>query len=173
MDNRGQSSSLDLVIASLLLVLIQIAIAQAWKMAVLRINSYADKKTLDNKLVDVSELLVATGGDPVDWYEKPQINPLTVNTIGFAGEDNVLDYARLDRAKTIGYDDFKEMLGLSKEEFRLTVRDVETPGAGIAYEFGGEPSGTRASITRYALLNGSVAEVTLSLYYANTTYMNT
>ncbi len=172
MRSKGQISGLDLIVASMIIVFIMMSAMEVWNTTILQINKFNSKKDVDNKLLNAAEMLVKTPGDPVDWHEKQDINAQTVNTIGLAKDDNVLDTERLERLSSIEYEQMKQMIGLSKEEFYLTIKDLESPDKTILYEAGTPTQGTRVSATRYALLNDTLVELKLTLYYDETTFMN-
>ena len=171
MNSKGQTSGLDLVIAFILVAFILISVMEVWNNTISKLSVFQSKKTSDNRLLDISELLLKTPGDPVNWYKMGDVNPSTVKTIGFAAEDNILDPARIEKASEVDYDDLKDILGLSKEEIHITVTDLESWNRTTVYELGKPAEDTALTLSRYALLNDSMVELRITLYYANTTYM--
>ncbi|MFH1055383.1 MAG: hypothetical protein V1744_04745 [Candidatus Altiarchaeota archaeon] len=171
MRSRGQTSGLDLVVAFMLVVFILVSVWEVWTSAITKLGLFQDKRTLDDRLLDVSELLVKTPGDPQNWHDMGEVNPDTVRSIGFALKDNVLDPAKMQRASTLEYESLRAILGLSKEDVYITIKDLESGNKTPLYAMGRPPEGGRSTLSRYAVLNGSMAEVSVSLYYANETYM--
>ena len=164
---------MDLTMAMVLVLFIILSAYEVWGMTVSKLDSFMTRRTLEHKLRDVSELLVRTGGDPTDWSAMTDVDADNVRSIGFAAQDNVLDFQRLEKAQTIDYESLREFLGLGKEDVYVTVTELESGNRRVYYEMGRQPDGTRVTANRYALLNDTIVEVKVTLYYSNQTYMTT
>ena len=120
---------------------------------------------MDRKVADVAELLIKTPGDPSNWPSLQTINSTTINSLGFASSDNVLEFDKLDGASSIDYPELKKILGLSKEDVFITVSDLASSNKSRIYEYGFARNDTSVVVTRYGLLNGTLVEVRTQLYY--------
>ncbi len=159
---KAQISSLDLVFASFVLILILFGVYEAWNASNRSITAYQRNEMVRSALFRTSQQLVKTPGSPSNWQELNAIDQENVNVLGFAREENVLDYEKLDRAKAMDYETFKEVMGIDAGEIYVGVRSAstETP----LYSIGSLEGDENARITRYAILNGSYValEVVLS-----------
>jgi|GEM_PF-2276637 len=171
MDSRGQISTLDLVVAAGIFISILLSVMWAWNSVLLKIDLFENKRRIYQKGLDVAELLVTTSGDPANWNELDVVNSNTVDVIGLVSEDNVLDQEKVNKFGEIDYDNQREILGLSKEDFNLTLYNV-TDGIGDPlYSFGRYYSDiTQVRISRYAYMNDEIIELRLMLFYGNSTY---
>jgi hypothetical protein len=171
--SKGQVSGLDLTLGMVLVLFIMLSAYDVWGSTVSKMDAFQSHKALDDRLRDVSQLLVRTSGDPANWSSTREVDGSRVKSIGFAMSDNVLDYRRIEKAQAMDYDDLKEIMGLGKEELYVTVTELESGDKNVYYRIGRAPQWTRASANRYALLNGTIVEVKVSLYYGNETDMTT
>ena len=118
-------------------------------------------------------MLVKNPGLPPDWASQHEVNSSTVSSIGFASKENILDYERLEKAESIGYDELKKILGLKKEEAHITVRDLSNSSRPVLFEYGLPSGDTSIVVRRYGLLNGSIVELQVSLYYSQDSFLTT
>jgi hypothetical protein len=166
-NKKGQISTIDLVIAASIFISLLLSITWAWNDSRLKINLFENKRELYQKGLDIAEMLVKTSGDPANWHELNTVNSGTVNAIGLASEDNVLDEDKLDKLGYVDYEELRRILGLSKEDFNLTVYNITGGAETPLYSFG-RPSLdlTKIRISRYASFGiNDIVELRLLLFY--------
>ena len=166
---RGQTSGVDLAIALLLIIAIMLAIMETWNVAAIQLGRFVELRDINSKLLDISELLVKTPGDPPDWFLMDDVGPHTVNSIGFASKENVLDAARLGKAQDLDYETLRALLGLGREDIYIGVIGLEPADKPVHYMIGHETEGSKVISSRYALLNNTLVELRISLYKGNAT----
>jgi len=91
MSKKGQISTIDLTVAFTLVLLILLTTMEVWTLGLTKIFKFNDKRSLDRKALEVSELLIKTPGMPAEWQTLDSIDARYVSTIGFAKRDNILD----------------------------------------------------------------------------------
>ena len=174
MNQKAQISTLDLVIAVSIFIFILLTIMGAWNNTRLKIDLFEDKRKIYQKGLDVAEMLVKTQGDPVNWGELSVVDSSNVDAIGIASEDNVLDPEKLDKLGEIDYGELRRILGLSREEFNLTIYNISGGSENSLYSFGQPPFNlTRVRISRYASLDDDIVELRLMLFYNTSTHLTT
>lgn len=174
MDDKGQISTLDLVIASAVFVGILLSVIYLWSDTVKSISRTSEKSDLDSKVRDVSEALVKTPGDPPDWQKMSasDINSSTVKSLGLTKEDNILDPEKLNKFGLINYEEARTIMGLSREAYNITITNSTNE---IVYSFGrpfevgdcgpyGCPPRSIASAERLALLGGNKVKISVILF---------
>ena len=164
---KGQISTIDLVIASGIFVSILLSAMFLWNDIVLKINRFEERLLINQKALDVSEMLIKTPGSPSGWYlfQAVDINSQNVSSVGFVIEDNVLDWERLSALKQISYDESKNLMGLSREEYNITIINVSGSNNKVLYSTGQMSNATSVLISRYGQLNGSIVRLDLRLFY--------
>jgi hypothetical protein len=173
MNEKGQISTIDLTIAFIIMIAILLSVMEVWNTIITHINQFYHKRTIHRKALDAAEMLVNTPGMPYDWQNLGEVNSSTVDSIGFAARDNVLDYLKLEKTSSIDYGELKKILGLNKEEARITVIDVMNSSRPVLFEYGLPANGTSVVAGRYGLLNGSIVEARVELYYSGESFMTT
>ncbi len=172
--SKGQISTLDLVMAAFVFILIFLTVMWSWNDTGLRIDRFEDRRGIYQKGLDVGEALVKTSGEPANWHSLNVANSSTVNSLGLASQDNVLDQAKIDRFGGMEYEEVRGILGLSREDFNLTIYN-STGGLGDALHSFGQPSLnlTKVRVSRYASLGDDVVELRLILFYNTSTHIIT
>jgi len=167
---KGQISTIDLVIASGIFISILLSAMFLWNDIVSKINRFEDRGLISQKALDISDMFIKTPGTPNGWYllSPVDINSQNVSSVGFAVEDNVLDWERLSMLKQISYDESKNLIGLSKEEYNITIVNVSGNNNKVLYSAGQIPNTTNVLISRYGQLNGSIVRLDLRLFCNST-----
>ena len=164
---------MDLLIGFFIVLFIVLSFTEVWNSTVIQLGVFDSRRTMDRRISDVAESLVKTTGSPPRWFMLGTVNSTSVKSMGFAARDNVLSGERLGRTASMDYDDLRSILGLSREEYYITVTDLESANKTVLYSIGRDFSGQKAVASRFALLNGTIVEVKVSLYFENTTFMTT
>ncbi|MEW6329538.1 MAG: hypothetical protein AB1468_05480, partial [Candidatus Micrarchaeota archaeon] len=156
---RGQIFSLDVLIASAILLLVLFVSIVVWAAADTRRAQFEEYRWMEWGARDASSALISTPGDPADWENLADEDfDANAHAVGLARERNVLDsrkLARLSELNSTKYFEIKTLLGLAKYDVRLSVvnasgNEVWVWGAGPG---AGDEKGALV-IDRLALLNG-------------------
>jgi len=173
MRSRGQISNIDLAVAFVVVLFILLSVFEVWNMSLSRLARFESKRVIDRRVSETAELLVKTPGAPSDWWKQEVVNSTSVQSMGFAEKDNILSSERLGKAYSLDYETMKEILSLSKEEYYITVSDLESANRTIIYAMGRKPGKYSVVVSRYAILNDTIVELKVSLYYDDSTFMTT
>ncbi|MFH1403719.1 MAG: hypothetical protein ABIH11_05560 [Candidatus Altiarchaeota archaeon] len=165
MNDKGQMSTIDLTVAFVIMLFIIFASLEVWTTGVRKMDTVYNKRGIDRKVLDVAESLVETPGVPSGWHTLDVVDSSTVGSVGFARKRNVLDGPRLDKASSMDYGELRRIMGLSKEEIHVVVRNLSDPGRRVVYEYGQGTDGTAVVVNRYGMLGGDMVEVSVRLYY--------
>ncbi len=156
---RGQISTIDLVVASLIMVLILLSVMDVWNTVVVRFSSFSESMTLRREALQAAELLVKTPGSPAGW-DDGTVNATAVSYMGLVNRENVLDEGKLEALAAADYGDLKAILGLNRD-FRLEIMEL---GGGTLYEAGISLDDDAVLVERFALYNDTLTGVKLTLY---------
>ncbi|MFH0860376.1 MAG: hypothetical protein V1921_04190 [Candidatus Altiarchaeota archaeon] len=161
---KGQISTLDLVLASSIFIGILLISMTTWNDVLMRSYRFENKREINQKAMDVSELLVLTGGDPAYWHLFPieDVNADNVTSIGLAAEPNFLDRDKIEKMAQVNYDTLRDIMGLSKEDFNITIYNSTNQAV---YTMGIGESEATVVMRRYALLDGDNTRIELRLFY--------
>lgn len=163
MRNRAQLFTWDTIISLSIFMFILMSILSVGITLNIKVSEVSKKRYMHEKAFDIADVLLRTPGSPPNWYRLASIDATTVNCLGLASEDNVLDKYKLDKFKeltepTATCDDVRKMLGVGA--FTIEIEDMNSPPLSI-YSFKcitgltGETITTDETIIveRYALLD--------------------
>jgi hypothetical protein len=162
---RGQAYIADMGVAVFIFMVIVLSILALWAETYRHVFGVGERGPLWRRAVDVSELLVKTNGDPVNWFEKGQVNTSNTYHIGLAKEENVLDKNRLDKLNTTNKTVINTIFGLAGDRFELTVTANWTDNPRLLYNistFNGNESRVY-SVDRIVLYNRDWALLRLQM----------
>ncbi|MFA6065509.1 MAG: hypothetical protein WCW44_00860 [archaeon] len=117
---RGQISSIDLLVAILLFVLIFFSMRNIWIDNLSSALIESDKfqlQVLSNEAIDS---LLNTPGYPLSW------NAQNVELIGLADKQNVINSIKLAQFKSMNYETAKSKLGLGLYEFSFDLNSINS-----------------------------------------------
>ena len=148
--------TLDTMVALAIFLAIMLGVLWVWGETYRQIYSSAETHARMRKLLDVTDSLVKTTGDPVNWFEASQVTDANTYQIGLAKDENVLDRNRLNKFNETDMDTLKTVLGLMKEDFELTVIANWTTDPVIQYNVSGLNRSTSRVfvVERVVLLDG-------------------
>lgn len=163
MNERGQISTLDLVVASAVFLSILFSAVYLWGDTMKSIGRTSEKNDLDSKVLDISETLVKTQGEPPDWQNMAagDINSSSVKSLGLASEDNILDPEKIDKLKLIDYDEAREMMGLSREGYNITITNSSGE---VTHSIGRPVFGQSGGTERIVLVSGVKSIINIKLF---------
>ncbi|MFC2163266.1 hypothetical protein ACFLRF_06250, partial [Candidatus Altiarchaeota archaeon] len=159
-------------VAFMICVFIVMSVMDVWTAQVSGINRFILKRGINRKSLAVGQMLVRKPGMPTDWEKTDTVNSSTVDLIGFSKGGNLLDRSKLDKASSITYEQLRQLIGLSKEDAYITVRDITDPTSPVLYEYGMDSNATSVVISRYGVLDDSIMEVKVKLYYKSGSHLN-
>ena len=98
------------------------------------------------------------------------MNRSNTYALGLVDDNNILNNDKLDKLAALDYAEAKLLLGLGKEEFNLTVTNIEGTSSTL-YNIGQPTNATNILVTRYGLLNGNLTKIELRLFFNSSTYL--
>lgn len=160
---KGQVSSVDAIVASMIFAILLIFLIAFWFVSIDSIGNVTAKNTLQTPAIAISDLLLKSPGVPENWENDTS----SLKVIGLAVSDtdhNVLDMEKLDNFTALEYNMSRELFGLDESrEFYFMVEDINH---NMLYE-AGNPNITESrravSISRFALLEENLQRVRMRL----------
>jgi hypothetical protein len=165
MHEKAQISNFDLVIAASIFLFILFVMIGTWGEMTKNIYHYEDRRSTYYKGLDITGMLVTTPGDPSNWEQLDTVNSSTAYAIGFSSQPNVLDKDKLERFDTLEYEQMRDLLGLSREDFHLLIHDIKGADEIPLYSFGNSINRSHIRVDRYAILEDNMVRLSLELYY--------
>lgn len=161
MKNKGQVFTTDMIFALILVAAFVSISTQAYGIASEGIRSHSTRYSLERMTNDVADVLVKTGGDPIDW--ETQLENLETLGLAKVGRENksivnYLDEGKIVRLATVLQeepvdDPIKEFFGGTKN-FEIKIEGKENifwhfwPGWANEKSSGSESSSEVATVTR-------------------------
>ncbi|MFA5105978.1 MAG: hypothetical protein WC506_03390 [Candidatus Micrarchaeia archaeon] len=157
---RGQSLIIDYMAGAFLFLVMFAFFFVIWGIYANMYFSAQARMELDSTVLSVSQSLLSSGGEPVNWTA----DPMAAKRIGLASRQNVLDWARIDSLSSLSYAEQKIKLGIDRD---FVIRIDSAEGARLA-TIGNEPNSTSrsAEISRFAVLDNKPVRVRLMAYEA-------
>jgi len=156
---KGVVSTIDLVVASVVVLFILVSVVEVWSHGVNRIHDFDVERDMYFKLVEVSESLVKTPGVPLNWHLLDQRDSETVSSIGLALRDNYLSRGRVEAFMDMEYEEARRILGLGRFDFHLEL--VNASDGDVIYEAGVDGEG--ATLERLCILGDDVVLLKFTL----------
>ena len=158
---RGQIVAVDLIFAALIFTILLTAIILFWDRGEAKIQERATVNEMENRLVQISGLLVGCGGWPPDW----EANVSSVEVLGLAQADRVLAADKVAAFVNLTHSDYgqvRELLGIQQYGFHFLLEDLNGT---TLIEGGTRPTGHWVvSTTRYVEYNGKTAQAGFSIW---------
>jgi hypothetical protein len=166
--DRGATFTLDMIVALFLFMVIVLSVLWLWGEAYRYVYGMGDVRARMRKALDLSDMLVKTSGNPVNWFELDDVTTDNTRSIGLAKEENVLDSNRLDKLNSSNVSIIKTIFGLSKEDFELTVTANWTTTPAVFYNISSlDASSTKVYVVeRVALLDDERVQLRLRIGYS-------
>ncbi len=156
---RGQVWSLDLITSIVIFLMVLMPLFFLWNY----VNRQNDQQILfdeaENLALSVSDSLVRTRGIPEDW------NTSSVNTIGLATEENVLDVAKVSYFLTMGGSEYNRTRTIltGGYDFFFNLTDLNGTNYGVV---GSKPDDkTLVPVERYCLYNDRIAKLEFAIIF--------
>ncbi|MBD3388461.1 MAG: hypothetical protein GF416_05265 [Candidatus Altiarchaeales archaeon] len=165
---RGAAFTLDMIIAVFLFVVILLGILWLWSETYRQVYYSGDENARFRKSVDVSDILVKSGGTPANWYLNEEVTTANTHSIGLAEEENVLDRVRIDKFNASNTTILRTILGLTRETFEVTITANWTTTPNLLYNVSDfNSSSTKVHVVeRIALLDGERVRLKVKVGYA-------
>ncbi len=155
---RGQLWSLDMALSLMIFFSAMISLLAAWNYISLDTVGTQELKELQLKSMTLSDSLIRTPGIPADWNES------TVQVIGLAYDDNMLDAGKVDEFVNMSYSKAKSLLSTHPYEFYFEVKDIN----GTLYRNSSLAIDSFSTMIvpaeRYAVYNGRIVKVLFALW---------
>lgn len=158
--DKGQLSTLDLIVSMMIFLGIIYMFVWAWGEVQVTMWAFEDAQGLRDRALDITDVLLHTEGYPTDWEVFQNATVETVSSIGLASEGSVLDRDKLERMSQLPSRLVRDIMGLGKSGYHVTVKDGD--GDPI-YSFGEDGDGGPV-IERPAIFEGEVVGFELRLY---------
>ena len=162
---KGQVWSTDFVSSVVVFFISVVAVLFIWNYSVYSNSQQTVLNDINSLAIKISDSLVRTGGLPFGW------NDSSVQLIGLASQENVLNTTKVDYLTSMGYDTLKNKLKTGGSELYLEIRyingSVATNSSGQELAVGTYPSAASmiVPVERYVLLNELPAKMRLMLWY--------
>jgi hypothetical protein len=166
MKKKGAILTVDFFISLVIFTIIMLSIIWLWGKVRTDIKEYSVRADKREKALRLSEILVANRGKPPYWHLL-DISSDEVSVIGLSGKHNHLMREKLEALASSTYSDVKEIMGLGREDFNLTVIKNWSGVQEVEYSIGrtNENASDQLVIRRLALLDNERVEVVLRLSY--------
>ncbi len=158
---RGQSTSIDMLIAVMIFVIILTFTISFWTRTELSVNDAHQRHRLEAEALAATDMLLKSSGTPDNW-EQNISNISNTGSIGLVKAQNIIDVNKLANFTALDYSTQKEFLGASSE-FYMDVKDLN---GNLLYATGNTTlTGDRIiTITRVALLNNQPVRLRMVSY---------
>jgi hypothetical protein len=163
---KGQTWSIDLMAATVLVTIIMLFSLLLWNNIAVRWNTANDYRQMQTDAMFAAEALMTTAGEPAGWEKLAQIDD-NITAIGLADSRNELSYLKLEKLvseNATAYSVVKRRLGVPQHELGIRVTDVERDNT--HYEFGRFAGGMNTSVVfeRMGMLNGTPVIVQVEVW---------
>jgi hypothetical protein len=162
---RAQVWSMDFI-GSVVIFFISVAVLMTlWNFSVYNSSYQESVNSMGSLSLRISDSLVRTPGLPEGW------NASSVQAIGLASDENVLDSTKVDQLTSMDYATARRLLGTGAYEFYLDIRGLDGAFAlnssGQEVRVGIWPSSASnvVSSERYVLYRDVPARLRLVLWY--------
>lgn len=152
MNKRAQSVVLDLFIALFIFVLINSLLIIMWGKYGNEIDEKVSQKDMWLKSYYITDLLVESPGNPIDWHEG-DLND--IKSLGIAEKNRRLNYAKLEKFLDItsqNYSTARKLFNIEGFEFYFKLFDARGPISEAGQNpifIGGDIPGRTTTIRRY------------------------
>lgn len=149
--SKGQITTVDLVVGTIILILILQFSYSIWSKNVSDIRQKDTITEMEFVALAISDFLMKYEGKPNDWEKTTNITAL-----GLAERDHVLDTDKVEAFHNMNYSQAKKLLGVGENEFLFRLK--QTDGT-ILNETGMVPSDPKLSVNirRLVLYNNNPA----------------
>lgn len=158
--SKGQLSSLDLVVASLLFLSIILLFVWSWGELNNTIWSYEYMQHNRDLALDMTDVLLHTQGNPTYWEALTNISSANVKSIGLVSEPGILDINKIDALKNMPVAESARILGHLRGGYSIKI---SVPGTGVITRLG-EEKDALSVVQRPAILEDRVVVFELRIY---------
>ena len=160
---KAQLWSTDLVVSIVIFVLMMSVLLFAWNYSSAQAAESALLTDMESLTITVSDSLIRVRGLPDNWEGS------SVEVIGLADEEYVLNKTRIYRFLNMSYNRSRELLFPRSYEYYFEMRDLDDriiSVNGTSAVKGPYPSGASfvVPVERYALYNGGLAKIRFMMW---------
>ena len=117
--SRAQLLNADLLLAVTLFAVALGAIMLTWNFTKARMEEASWSRELEQRTYTISDVLVRTPGDPVDWESQPAGN---ITSMGLAGLDGGISQEKVAALKRVDPQRLNGIFQLGKENWHIILR---------------------------------------------------
>ncbi len=152
---RGQIWSLDFSVSIVIFLIVLIPFMLIWGYMYAENEEKRMFDDMETRAMSISDSLVRLGGVPDDW------NATSVEVIGLASEENVLDPGKVSSFDSMNYSHVREVM-TKRYDYYLRISDIN---GSVYLEKGSLPSDTTiVPVERYANYNDRIVRLQLYLW---------
>ncbi len=160
---KAQIWSTDFIASVIVFFLIFTTLMISWNYLNQKNAERMTMEEMETAALLVSDTLLRIPGFPENWNES------TVQSLGLAMKENVLNESKVKMFFSLDYEKIKELLGLKESEFYLKITELNGSIImlnGTYLEKGVYPENKSiiVPVERYVLLNSTIAKFSLVLY---------
>jgi len=157
--NKGQISSIDLLVSILFFVILFIALRNIWQENIVTVALESEQFQMQMYSNQALNVLLKTQGDPTNWNE---LSPNSINLIGISDSKDVINSTKLRAFTSLPYLTSSEKLGLNKYDFNFEL--YSTDNKVISYGANPDNNSITVSIKRFVMYNGGEALVIFKVF---------
>ena len=160
---KGQIWSFDFAVSMTIFISLLVVVLFFWNYSNSQVFEKTQQEDLQDAIITVSDILVRNKGSPENW------TAATVQSIGLANDEKILDQNKILNFTQIPYDQAKWLMGIGKYEFYFEMNYANGSSVnlgGIDVTAGQVPtnSASVSTIERFVLFQGKITSVTLTLW---------
>jgi hypothetical protein len=163
---QGQAWSFDFLASVTIFFMVLIVLFFAWEYSAVQNTDQIIFNDMESRALNTVDTIIRTGGFPEHW------NETTVEVLGLASEENILNETKIVMLVNMDYDDVRRIMGLHPYQFYFQVLNLNNTQA----ESGGTPlftgldptvytnSTAVVPVERYVLFDHAVAKLRFMLW---------
>ncbi len=157
-DKKGQLTTLDLIVSSMIFLSIVVMFMWSWGEANAVVMGAEQMNDYRHKATDLLDILLKTRGMPEHWEDSDNLT--NVSSLGLVSEPGVLDRSKLRAFEQMPYQEARRVLGLTHEGYYMELLNKRNR---TLYTFGRD-SREFITLERPALLDGDFVTFKLGLF---------
>jgi hypothetical protein len=154
-NKKGQVAVLDLFISALIFGILVATIMVTWNSYGIKIEKQIDYNTNLLRAYHISDLLTRFPGKPSFWGLQAQMGPHSVEIIGLAKSDRILDSTKVQAFRTMDYNESKEKLEIAMYDYYFRLYKLDGSDFNPPIEAGIKNNESEITVTlkRYVIYN--------------------
>ena len=165
-DLQGQAWSFDFLASVTIFFMVLIVLFFAWEYSVVQNTDQMIFNDMESRTLNTVDTMIRIKGFPEHW------NETTVEVLGLASEENILNETKIVMLVNMDYDDVRRIMGLYPYQFYfqvLNLNNTQAESGGTALVTGLDPtvytnSTAVVPVERYILFDHAVAKLRFMLW---------